>query len=431
MPRSPAYLNPAFRFAYGAIVVICALLLFTSQIAFAQQGEQPHIYEVKPGDTLVGIGEKFGVSIEALMQANGITDANVLYVGQKLTVPDKAVAAPAPADDDLLPLAATDNVFTVSDRLGVLPQDLLALNGGMPVPYFRLQPAIFAPQVKLGGWPQPVLAFRHSPQIVQGQTGMVELVLAQNVRPKGMFGENKLHFFRAGRRAGRYHFRAFLPTPALLEPGDYVLQVQVGEVKLTSKVPVVAGQYITQHIVLPPAKGALLAPELVQAELAKLHMVWDPFWRAKLWRQAFRFPIAPGFQRTSPYGTRRSYNDGPVNSFHTGTDWSAPEGTSIQAPAPGVVVLAETLQVRGGAVILDHGLGVTSSFWHMSRIDVAVGQRVERGEIIGLVGTTGLSTGAHLHWEVRVNGIAVNPMQWSEMTFPYLPLVDATPDTGD
>jgi murein DD-endopeptidase MepM/ murein hydrolase activator NlpD len=83
-----------------------------------------------------------------------------------------------------------------------------------------------------------------------------------------------------------------------------------------------------------------------------------------------------------------------------------------------MIVLAEPLFVRGGAVIIDHGAGVYSNFWHMSQIDVKPGDVVETGDQLGLVGTTGLSTGAHLHWEIRVNAIAVNPLQWTEQTFP-------------
>ena len=75
-------------------------------------------------------------------------------------------------------------------------------------------------------------------------------------------------------------------------------------------------------------------------------------------------------------------------------------------------MLAEPLQVRGNAVIIDHGRGVFTGYWHLSEIYVTVGQQVVPGQMIGLVGTTGLSTGAHLHWEFRIYGIAVDPLQF-------------------
>jgi murein DD-endopeptidase MepM/ murein hydrolase activator NlpD len=74
--------------------------------------------------------------------------------------------------------------------------------------------------------------------------------------------------------------------------------------------------------------------------------------------------------------------------------------------------------VRGHAVLIDHGLGLFSGYWHQSEIVVVEGQEVQAGELIGLIGNTGLSTGPHLHWELRLNGIAVNPVQWVKETIP-------------
>jgi murein DD-endopeptidase MepM/ murein hydrolase activator NlpD len=121
---------------------------------------------------------------------------------------------------------------------------------------------------------------------------------------------------------------------------------------------------------------------------------------------------------TAPFGQRRSYNDGPVSSYHAGQDLGADKGTPIGAPITGTVVLAEPLQVRGQAVILDHGLGVFTGFWHLSQIDVEVGQVMSPGEVVGRVGSSGLSTGPHLHWEMRVHGVPVDPLQWTRRAFP-------------
>ena len=75
-------------------------------------------------------------------------------------------------------------------------------------------------------------------------------------------------------------------------------------------------------------------------------------------------------------------------------------------------MLAEPLAVRGNAVIIDHGQGVFSGYWHMSEINVTPGVQVAVGDVLGLVGNTGLSTGAHLHWELRIGGVAVDAMQF-------------------
>jgi murein DD-endopeptidase MepM/ murein hydrolase activator NlpD len=84
----------------------------------------------------------------------------------------------------------------------------------------------------------------------------------------------------------------------------------------------------------------------------------------------------------------------------------------------GVVILAENLPVRGNATIIDHGWGVITGYWHQSEIYVAVGDVVAPGQTIGVVGSTGRSTGPHLHWEMWVGGVQVDPMQWVQQSFP-------------
>jgi murein DD-endopeptidase MepM/ murein hydrolase activator NlpD len=107
-----------------------------------------------------------------------------------------------------------------------------------------------------------------------------------------------------------------------------------------------------------------------------------------------------------------------IASFHTGTDFGGGIGTPIFAPAAGRVVLAEKLTVRGNAVLIDHGLGLFSGYWHQSQLTVAVGQEIRQGDLIGFIGETGLVTGPHLHWEMRLNGIALEPLQWVQQTIP-------------
>lgn len=103
------------------------------------------------------------------------------------------------------------------------------------------------------------------------------------------------------------------------------------------------------------------------------------------------------------------YVNGEFSSRHLAIDIAAPEGTPIIAPANGKVVLAEPLYLSGNRVIIDHGIELYTSFSHLSRLDVQVGDEVEKGDIIGLVGSTGFSTGPHLHHAVYVHGYAVNP----------------------
>ena len=155
--------------------------------------------------------------------------------------------------------------------------------------------------------------------------------------------------------------------------------------------------------------------ETVKAETARTNELFSEVTPAG-WtpRDRFRLPLEDDSPRTSPYGSRRTYGNSPAITAHAGEDFSAAPGTPVFAPAAGTVVLAESLFVRGNAVVLDHGGGVYTGYWHLSELNVKAGEQVARGQRLGAVGSTGLSTGAHLHWEMRVGGLPVDPLQWVE-----------------
>lgn len=137
------------------------------------------------------------------------------------------------------------------------------------------------------------------------------------------------------------------------------------------------------------------------------------------WTQPFVLP-ASGFGSSGYGDPRRYFAEGEV-SHHLGADLAAPTGTPVLATNDGVVVLAETLPVAGGAVVIDHGGGVSSRYYHLSLITSQVGARVQRGDLIAEVGSTGLSTGPHLHWEMRIAGEPANPLPWTDSLLPGVP----------
>jgi murein DD-endopeptidase MepM/ murein hydrolase activator NlpD len=112
---------------------------------------------------------------------------------------------------------------------------------------------------------------------------------------------------------------------------------------------------------------------------------------------------------TSDFGTRSDPFRGRA-AMHAGLDLAGPVGTPIYATADGVVGHAGVRGAYGNLIEIEHGSGIGTRYGHLSRISVSVGQRVRRGQLIGLMGSTGRSTGSHLHYEVRIDGRAVNPM---------------------
>jgi len=119
---------------------------------------------------------------------------------------------------------------------------------------------------------------------------------------------------------------------------------------------------------------------------------------------------------TSEYGRYRARPDG-TRSHHDAIDIGAPTGAPIRAASDGVVLVSAFQPMHGNAVILGHGQEVTTSYNHMSGLAVEAGQQVKQGEIVGWVGSTGQSTGPHLHWGLVVDEVAVNPAQWETEAF--------------
>ena len=136
----------------------------------------------------------------------------------------------------------------------------------------------------------------------------------------------------------------------------------------------------------------------------------------QLWAGAFVMPTEGRI--TSPFGTYRTFSTGGQER-HLGVDVANKEGTPVRAANRGEVMLAEDLIVRGKAVIVGHGRGVFSIYNHLSAVAVAPGEKVEKGQVIGYMGASGLATGSHLHWEMRVFKWVVDPLEWTKTTFTY------------
>ncbi|MEO8160571.1 MAG: M23 family metallopeptidase [Arenimonas sp.] len=152
----------------------------------------------------------------------------------------------------------------------------------------------------------------------------------------------------------------------------------------------------------PPAIAARIAREQALVSAARTRDDERDDYEA-----AFQWPVQGRI--SGVYGSQRIYNGTP-KSPHSGLDVAAVKGTPVHAPAAGVVTLAEPdLYLTGGTVLLDHGHGLSSNFLHFSRIDVKLGERVEQGQVIGLVGATGRATGPHMHWGMNWFDVRIDP----------------------
>ncbi len=249
-------------------------------------------------------------------------------------------------------------------------------------------------------------------QLEPGHTLAVRLLSPWPVTAEGRLGETALPF--VSQDSGRLHV-AFVGIPVNAAEGVQQVAVRWQDASghggvLTATVELLPARYPVETIYLAPDRAALLDPEIVAAEWERLEPIWNTWSPERLWSGNFITPTRGHI--SSAFGTLRSYDGGPPTSYHNGVDISNPEGTLVVAAARGKVVLAEKLQVRGNAVILDHGWGVHSAYYHLSMILVEVGEMVDARQAIGRMGETGLATGPHLHWEVRLGEVPVDPWEW-------------------
>lgn len=217
----------------------------------------------------------------------------------------------------------------------------------------------------------------------------------------------------AGFSDGRYHV-SLGGVGAFYGNGVPELTIQVGDNPLWSQPwPIVDKEWNYDQLTLT-GSAAQIDQESIRLERERLFAIWTQASPTPQWQDRFIIPLANYLYVSSNYGARRSYNGGPYDRYHEGVDFAAYGGTPTLATAGGTVVIAEMLFVRGGAVIIDHGLGIYSGYYHLSNVLTAVGDQVAAGQIVGEVGTTGLSTGNHLHWDLLVNGVWVDAVAWME-----------------
>jgi murein DD-endopeptidase MepM/ murein hydrolase activator NlpD len=460
--------------------ILLLLLVLIVPIAPAQAQEESNpIYIVQPGDSLSSIASRFNISMNDLMAANNIIDPNQLDVGQQLIIPGltgvsgilntryinfgdsyRSLMRQTQVPDDLfrrLNRVVSPSEFYVGVNM-ILPEqsenpnqkrvstqtgeslfelaiknntnvwmltDINSLSGtwdGIP------NDSLFAPGESTGnisGLPSAIVnaEIRDLP-IKQGGTGVIKVTTQQDVKLSGILVDHPLHFF-ASEDGSQI---ALQGVHALLAPGVYPLRLDAalpdGSLQSYEQlILIISGNYPEDPILV--VDPATIDPASTEPELQQLISLTLPANPTKYWTGNFLSPAiayADSTYFTSRFGNRRTYigagNGLEINGFHTGLDFGGGEGLAITSPAAGVVIYTGAWTVRGNATIIDHGWGVYSGFWHQSQIQVNVGDVVQQNQVVGLVGSTGRSTGAHLHWELWVNGVQVDPLDWLIQAYP-------------
>lgn len=378
------------------------------------RSDDPLVHFVQVGETLNSLAAQTGFSAGDLAQRNALTSPYLLLVGQKIRMP-----APPSNAIQLYQVSAGDTLVGVAAQYGVSPYLLRQTNRLPCSSCMVLGQTLRVPQNGVSGnLPDPFERIDVSPTLPrQGDVVVVRVVARAPLQQiGGTLADRPLRF---AQKNGEYI--ALSGVPALQEPGIYPITIRAiahnGLASVVSgRLQVAAGRFGYENLNIGAKLMPLLEPQVNLQERAELDAIFDGFSGTQWWQGALRWPI--NGKIVSYYGTRRNFNRGTLYTFHSGIDLTARIGTPVAAAAPGVVVAAQSFPIRGNVIILDHGRGVFTIYCHLSKFDVEVGQIVNVGDVIGYTGNTGRSLGPHLHWELAVGGVTVNPLNWTKEELP-------------
>lgn len=321
------------------------------------------VHTVESGDTLFEIGLRYGQTVNALVRANNLANPSFLSVGQRLIIP--------------------------GIQLPRLAQDL----------------------------PDVVASFTIDPLVLEtGRSARIELMTGQAASISGQFLDRELRVIT--RDGGRRH-NILVGIPMFTDTAVYPLRLEVksgaeARAIVAANLQVIGGGYGYQTITINDSE--LLAPAVEEAEIDMLVGLTSGFTPERSWENSLSLPAAAAMNAV--FGTLRSYNGSEYSRYHRGVDFAGAPGTSVLAAADGVVALVDRLHIRGNTTVIDHGWGLYTLYAHQQQTLVQPGDAVASGQVIGTVGSTGRSTGPHLHWEAWLNGVNVDPMQWVQEVFP-------------
>ena len=458
------------------IITLLSVTILTNLIlispVYAQQDKLP-IYVVQSGDTLSSIALRFNVSPDELASNNEINDPNLLAIGTRLKIPglegitgilttqvipfgttlnslsrqnrlDKNAliklnkfTSPAeafagikmvvPIEDDtpalnpIAPLASGQSLLELSAINQSNPWVLSYLNsidGTWDALPYELLYRLPDDQAQITTALPNVLNIEiDSLPLVQGETVVIRINTNDTLNIEAEVAGKSLHFFSETTN----EYIALHGISAIAEPGAFPFNLQVtpesGQTyEFEQWVLVAPGFYDNDPEIYVDSK--YVDADTIATEEEVYEQIISPATPTRLWEGPFSPPVGEPICIRGWFGNRRSYNDGALLYYHTGIDYGVCADLNIYATAKGIVVYADESIIRGNTIIIDHGWGVYTVYCHLSEFHATVGDKVKQGQLIALIGSTGRATGPHLHFEIRVNGTAVNPLTWLGKTFP-------------
>ena len=460
----------------STILVLLIIILATAPVSAQENSTTGPIYVVKAGDTLWTIARKLHISYEDLLAVNDFDGSSSIIPGMELIIPGLDDLSGVL---DTVTVSYGESLESISRRYNLPAGDLIRLNrltsplelyvgvsavllgeeeitevGGQRVTLTPGQSTLeLAIQSNLnpwtlikangergswdlipgdvlllpgtegdgpGGFPADIQEAKYSPQrFIQGHTSVMRVKAPESTEITGSLGDYPLNFFTKngetylalqGLHAKEQTGLKQLSISGTLPDGTPFAHTQMIEVY--------SGNYHYEAIVgVPPQTVGV---EITEEETLALKEYTDQATGSKYWSGDFYEPV-PSYLSgayASYYGGRRSYNGSGYFYFHSGLDYFSLLGGDIYSVAPGKVVFTGSLLLHGNTTLIDHGWGVYTLYAHQSEILVGVGQQVKAGQLIGRVGSTGRSNGPHLHWEVWVGGLQVDPLDWLENTYP-------------
>ncbi len=380
---------------------------------------------INVGDTLQNIGILSNMPISMIASMNRLTSPTELFIGKTIiTVADDKAASISAVET----LQNEQTIIEKAALLNINPYLLSKINQTSDLCSFADNQIIFS-KINSNNNETNTTIHKISPivdeieihplPLVQGETHVVHVKSSKVLSLSGKLYDQNLRFFQDTDKP--YDWYAMVGINAMADVGltDFLLTGNDSDgnsFSIDQRVIVQAGQFTTE--VVEGVDASTLDESANKEDETAVHSLTQTS-STRTWGDYMSYPVdSPCF--ASGFGSRRTYNDGSFHNFHDGTDFSvcAADNINIYAAADGTVIFAQEIPVHGNYTVIDHGWGVYTSYSHQSEIKVTVGQQVKRGDIIGLIGSTGRSVGPHLHWEVLINSVYVNALTWINTKFP-------------